>query len=141
MNNVEKNLKEFKIVFEELKDSIENYKTLCPRLNTKLKKEECCQEAREYLIKIIGCCDELYLISKRDPETTNLIKEEYGDGFVADIDHFPFQHHEIGCMKEKCEATPGGVIFLDKIIKEIETGHKINNSHLSRKPEGENIYA
>ena len=141
MNNAEKNLKEFDEAFGNLRENIEEYESSCPIFTNRKKDETQCQEARKHLTEIVKYCNQLYLISKRDEDTSNLIKEKYGDGFVLNIDHFPFQHHEIGCMKGDCEATPGGVIFLDKIIKEIETGHKINNSHLSRKPEGENIYA
>ena len=141
MNSVEENLKEFDKVFKELKKSIEDYKSSCPIFRGESKEESQCQEARKYLFGIVDSCNKLYLIFKRDEDTSNLIKENYGNGFVLNIDHFPYQHHEIGCMKGDCGATPGGVIYLENIIEEIDKGHKINNSHLPKEPEGDNIYA
>lgn len=126
-------LEEFDSEIEDLDKNIMKYKEVCSVMTEKTKSEEACRKARTYLNKISHNCNTIFLIYDRKcaDKYRKSVDDKYGEGFVEMINHFSMQHHDGPCIKGTCEHTPGSVIFLDDIIKQIKNGHKLKHSPYS----------
>lgn len=122
-------LKEYKNEIEKIKAGIEEYKDHCAHFNPELNERdgESCWEARKGLNKIHYACRRAAIIYGRNEESTRTINKEFGDLFQTVISHYAREHHDYGCRKGECEATPSAVIDLKPILEEVERGNKISS--------------